>query len=260
MAAPRATRSSRRDSAPSASAIGAGPRARRSSGRHVDPDRPVVDPERPDDHRFFDVAISAASPAIVAPDEPEHRASARRRAVCVALARRWRLVDADLRQRGFAGDRFALSPSDPEHPLRRRRYFEAVTARRLVLRRRPLPHRRRGGRGGPERTVQPTPTTDIISAKTFTGRSISKILGDPAIPRDRVLLDRERHRRHGRQSVPAPRPGSRRLPRHHRSTAASASPSFTKLTVSSAASIAPDVSGNQVIADMIYDPTDATAT
>jgi hypothetical protein len=45
----------------------------------------------------------------------------------------------------------------------------------------------------------------------------------------------------------------------YRSTnATSASPSFAKLTVSSASSIAPDVSGNQQITDMAFDPGDVT--
>ncbi len=105
----------------------------------------------------------------------------------------------------------------------------------------------------------PTPTTDIIGAKTFTGRSISKILVDPADPAIVFCSTASGIGGYGGEPFGASPPITALRGIYRSTNATSASPSFTKLTVSSAASIAPDVSGNQVIADMIYDPTDATS-
>lgn len=104
----------------------------------------------------------------------------------------------------------------------------------------------------------PTPTTDIIGAKTFTGRSISKILVDPSDPAIVFCSTASGIGGMGGEAFGASPPITALRGIYRSTNATSASPSFTKLTVSSAASIAPDVSGNQVIADMIYDPTDAT--
>ncbi len=105
----------------------------------------------------------------------------------------------------------------------------------------------------------PTPTTDIIGAKTFTGRSISKILVDPSDPAIVFCSTAGGIGGMGGEAFGASPPITALRGIYRSTNATSASPSFAKLTVSSAASIAPDVSGNQVIADMIYDPTDATA-
>ncbi|MCE9628217.1 MAG: hypothetical protein K8R56_09920, partial [Candidatus Eisenbacteria bacterium] len=104
----------------------------------------------------------------------------------------------------------------------------------------------------------PTPTTDIIGAKTFTGRSISKVLVDPADPA--IVFCSTTSGIGGLfNEAFAPSPPVSALRGIYRSTnATSASPSFSKLTVTAAASIAPDVSGNAPIQDMIYDPADAT--
>ncbi|MFN8586625.1 MAG: hypothetical protein U0704_02400 [Candidatus Eisenbacteria bacterium] len=104
----------------------------------------------------------------------------------------------------------------------------------------------------------PTPTTDIIGAKTFTGRSISKILVDPSDPAIIFCSTASGIGGYGGEAFGSSPPITALRGVYRSTNATSGSPSFTKLTVSSAASIAPDVSGNQVIADMIYDPTDAT--
>ena len=104
----------------------------------------------------------------------------------------------------------------------------------------------------------PTPTTDIIGAKTFTGRSISRILVDSTDPA--ILFCSTQSGVGGLFFEPlAVSPPITALRGVYRTTnGTSASPSFTKLTVSPAASIAPDVTGNQAINDIIYDPSDPT--
>jgi hypothetical protein len=104
----------------------------------------------------------------------------------------------------------------------------------------------------------PTPTTDVIGAKTFTGRSISQILVDPNDP---ATIFCSTSSGIGGMSADAfgASPPVTALRGIYRSTnGTSASPSFAKLTVLNQGSIAPDVSGNRIITDMIYDPTDAT--
>lgn len=105
----------------------------------------------------------------------------------------------------------------------------------------------------------PTPTTDVIGARTFTGRSISKILVDPA---DAATIFVSTVSGIGGLYNEAfgSTPPITSLRGIYRSTnATSGSPSFSKLTVSTAGSIAPDVTGNNPINDMAYDLTDATA-
>lgn len=102
----------------------------------------------------------------------------------------------------------------------------------------------------------PIPTTDVIGAPTFTGRSISKILVDPNDPAT-VFCSTTSGIGGLYAEAFAGSPPITGLRGIYRSTnATSASPSFAKLTVSPAASIAPDVTGNQPINDMIYDPAD----
>lgn len=104
----------------------------------------------------------------------------------------------------------------------------------------------------------PTPTTDIIGAKTFTGRAISQILVDAADPATIFVSTTSGIGGLGAEALGASPPITALRGVYRSTNATSASPAFSKLTVSSAASIAPDVSGNQNITDMIYDPTDAT--
>lgn len=104
----------------------------------------------------------------------------------------------------------------------------------------------------------PTPTTDIIGAKTFTGRSISKIVVEP---NDAATIFVGTVQGIGGLYGEAlgSSPPITALRGVYRSTdATSGSPSFSKLTVSSASSIAPDVSGNQQVTDLVLDPTDGT--
>jgi hypothetical protein len=104
----------------------------------------------------------------------------------------------------------------------------------------------------------PTPTTDIIGAKCFTGRAISKLLVDPADP---AIVYASTTSGIGGLNAEAfgSSPPITALRGIYRSTnGTSASPSFTKLTVSPAVSIAPDVSGNMNITDMVFDPLDAS--
>jgi hypothetical protein len=104
----------------------------------------------------------------------------------------------------------------------------------------------------------PTPTNDVIGAKAFTGRSISKILVDASDPATIFVATSSGVGGSGGDALGASPPitGLRGI---YRSTnATSGSPAFTKLTVATIGSIAPDVTGNRIITDMIYDPTDAT--
>ncbi|MEO5989133.1 MAG: hypothetical protein ABIU54_04200, partial [Candidatus Eisenbacteria bacterium] len=105
----------------------------------------------------------------------------------------------------------------------------------------------------------PTPTGDVIGTKTFTGRSISKILVDPADAATIFVSTGSGIGGLGGEAFGSSPPITALRGIYRSTTATSGSPAFTKLTVSSAASIAPDVTGNQIITDMIYDPTDATS-
>ena len=104
----------------------------------------------------------------------------------------------------------------------------------------------------------PTPTTDVIGAKTFTGRAVSRILVDPADPA--VIFVATGSGIGGIGGDPfGLSPPVTALRGIYRSTdATSGSPSFAKLTVTDAGSIAPDVTGNRIVTDIIHDPTDAT--
>jgi hypothetical protein len=104
----------------------------------------------------------------------------------------------------------------------------------------------------------PTPTTDVIGAKTFTGRSISKILVDPTDPAVIFVSTASGIGGLGSDAF-GPSPPITALRGIYRSkNATSLAPDFTKLTVTTAGSIAPDVSGNRIVNDMVYDPTDGT--
>ena len=104
----------------------------------------------------------------------------------------------------------------------------------------------------------PIPTTDIIGAHTFTGRSISKILVEPNDPATIFVGTTQGiGGLYGEAFAPSP-PVTALRGVYRSNDATSGSPSFAKLTVSSASSIAPDVSGNQQVNDIVFDPTDAT--
>ncbi len=105
----------------------------------------------------------------------------------------------------------------------------------------------------------PTPTTDVLGAKTFTGRSISKILVDPVDPATIFVSTGSGIGGLGGDAFSSGPPFSAVRGIYRSTNATSGAPSFAKLTVTSAGSIAPDVSGNLIIPDMIYDPTDATS-
>src|SRR4029434_3423671 len=106
--------------------------------------------------------------------------------------------------------------------------------------------------------LNPTPNTHHIGARTFTGRAISRILVEPDDPAT-IFVSTTQGLGGLYGEVYGASPPITALRGIHRSTdATSATPSFAKLTVSSAASIAPDVTGNQQITDMAFDPTDVT--
>ncbi|MBI5709213.1 MAG: T9SS type A sorting domain-containing protein [Candidatus Eisenbacteria bacterium] len=104
----------------------------------------------------------------------------------------------------------------------------------------------------------PTPTTDVLGAKTFTGRSISQILVDAANPATIFVSTSSGIGGMGCDAYGASPPVTALRGIYRSTTGTSGSPSFQKLTVTTAGSIAPDVSGNRIVSDMIYDPTDAT--
>ena len=104
----------------------------------------------------------------------------------------------------------------------------------------------------------PTPTTDVMGAKTFTGRSIGRILVDAADPATIFVCTQSGIGGLFNEAFAASPPVTALRGVYRSTNATSASPSFAKLLVSPAASIAPDVTGNQPINDIIYDPADAT--
>ncbi len=104
----------------------------------------------------------------------------------------------------------------------------------------------------------PTPTTDVIGAKTFTGRSISQILVDPSDPATIFVSTSSGIGGIGGEAFGSTPPITSLRGIYRSTNATSGSPSFAKLTVVNLGSIAPDVSGNRIVTDMAYDPGDAT--
>ena len=104
----------------------------------------------------------------------------------------------------------------------------------------------------------PTPTTDVIGAQTFTGRAISKILVEPSDPATIFVSTTQGIGGLYGEPFGSTPPITALRGIYRSNNATSGSPSFAKLTVSSASSIAPDVTGNQQINDMVFDPTDLT--
>ena len=104
----------------------------------------------------------------------------------------------------------------------------------------------------------PTPTTDVIGAKTFTGRSISQILVNPTDPATIFCSTSSGIGGMSAEAFGASPPITALRGIYRCTNATSGSPSFAKLTVLNQGSIAPDVSGNRIVNDMQFDPTDAT--
>lgn len=104
----------------------------------------------------------------------------------------------------------------------------------------------------------PTPTTDVIGAKTFTGRSISKILVDASDPAIVFCATASGGGGINFESFASGPPITALRGVYRSSDATSAAPSFQKLVVTTSASIAPDVSGNAIVNDIVYAPGDAT--
>jgi hypothetical protein len=104
----------------------------------------------------------------------------------------------------------------------------------------------------------PTPTTDVIGAGTFTGRSISRILVDPLDPATIFVATGSGIGGIGGDPFGLSPPVTALRGIYRSTDATSAGPSFAKLTVTSAGSISPDTTGNRIVTDIIYDPTDAT--
>lgn len=104
----------------------------------------------------------------------------------------------------------------------------------------------------------PTPTSDVIGAKTFTGRSIGRILVDPTDAATVFVAVSSGIGGSGGDALGASPPITALRGIYRSTNATSGSPSFTKLTVTSTGSIAPDVTGNRIVTDMIYDPTDTS--
>jgi len=104
----------------------------------------------------------------------------------------------------------------------------------------------------------PIPTTDVIGAHAFTGRAISKILVEPGDPATIFVSTTQGIGGLYGEALGASPPITGLRGIYRSSDATSPNPSFAKLTVSSASSIAPDVTGNQQITDMVFDPGDAT--
>jgi hypothetical protein len=104
----------------------------------------------------------------------------------------------------------------------------------------------------------PIPTTDVIGAHTFTGRAISRILVEPGDPATIFVGTTQGLGGLYGEAFGASPPVTGLRGIYRSNDATSASPSFAKLTVSNGSSIPPDVTGNQQITDMVFDPSDAT--
>jgi hypothetical protein len=104
--------------------------------------------------------------------------------------------------------------------------------------------------------INPEVATGIPGTTCFTGRSVSRILVHPSDPATIFVSTVNGYS--GLSGDPAgggvPPLALRGI---YRSTdATSASPSFQKLTVTATGSVAPDVTGNRAITDMVFEPDD----
>ncbi len=105
----------------------------------------------------------------------------------------------------------------------------------------------------------PTPLNDVIGAKTFTGRSISQILVDPADPATIFVSTSSGIGGLSADAYGASPPVTALRGIYRSTNGTSSAPDFYKLTVLNQGSISPDQTGNRIITDMAYDPTDATS-
>ena len=104
----------------------------------------------------------------------------------------------------------------------------------------------------------PTPTNDVLGAKAFTGRSISKILVDASDPATVFCAVSSGVGGVGGEALGASPPVTALRGIYRSTDGTSSNPSFTKLTVTASSSVAPDVTGNLIVTDMAYDPADVT--
>ncbi len=102
----------------------------------------------------------------------------------------------------------------------------------------------------------PVPTTDVIGAHTFTGRSISRILVDPNDPAIVFVSTGSGRGGVGAEFLDAAPPAMAIRGIYRSTNATSENPDFAKLTVLRQASIPPDTTGDRIVNDMEYDPAD----
>jgi photosystem II stability/assembly factor-like uncharacterized protein len=103
--------------------------------------------------------------------------------------------------------------------------------------------------------INPLVTTGVAGTTAFTGRAISEILVHPTDPATifvSTFTGTGSNPSNGSVGFTVPPLGMRGIYRSINAT--SASPTFTKLTVTSAGSIPPDTTGDVTIADMVMDP------
>jgi photosystem II stability/assembly factor-like uncharacterized protein len=100
----------------------------------------------------------------------------------------------------------------------------------------------------------PAVTTGLPGTTAFTGRSISRILVHPTDPATIFVATHSGIGGLGCDAFSATVPPLALRGLYRSTNGTSASPAFQKLTVTTAASIAPDVSGNRSVIDMAFDP------
>src|SRR4030095_7957595 len=105
--------------------------------------------------------------------------------------------------------------------------------------------------------INPLVTTGVAGTTAFTGRAISEILVHPTDPNTifvSTFTGTGSNPSNGSVGFTGPPLAMRGL--YRSPNAATARPTFTKLTVTSAGSIPPDTSGDVTISDMVMDPGD----
>lgn len=105
--------------------------------------------------------------------------------------------------------------------------------------------------------IDPPVVTGIAGTTAFTGRAISQVIVHPTDPNTIfVATYTGTGSNPSNNSVGYTVPPLGLLGLYRSTNATSASPTFTKLTVTTAGSIAPDTSGNRSIRDIVFDPGD----
>ena len=104
--------------------------------------------------------------------------------------------------------------------------------------------------------INPVPATDVLGTTAFTGRAIAQILVDPTDPATIFVGTASGIGGLGATAFSGTVPplGLRGLYRSTNATAAPGSVAFSKLTVTSSNSIAPDTSGNVNVMDLAFEP------